>query len=540
MTYFEFKKDEGLFADGRIIADFDVVTNKRIAEYYYGKEEQEKKSLSYEIQAVTSNGTRLQMYQVRDFSKLNYFNMWSEINDAELSKSVRRLLKSRLQQTAKYANQIVKVHFNAPNIYKLQSGVKAYVVGDKFVSSIDQNSFIIADTPYRSRMRWLTDNKLNLTIHDKLGSYIKAAPGCSEIICYSVLFSAIKPFFVDAGINPCFAINVYGESGTYKTSIVKAMSYFIEDTGEVTGSIINDRKNSIFQKLKQAYGMTFVLDDFHPTELGYEKKRQLSLMDSVTRFIESNPKTALVIMTSEFLEGCFSFQDRVLQIKMTETSLEHLSNIQSSTTFLSDIAIMFVKSLISHYDQVMKDIQSDYLEMNKEIKGGYRTRRHAVFIKITAKLFAKYMCKGDYNECYYNQLVSALSKQVEIQEKRLKILKEVQSNIDYVQLFRKLIDSEIYSICSDIDNSYRATSNQIYFKDNIAIYVTKSALRYGINKYLGANAIEVASIIKALHENDLLLEDKDAIAKKFFGVRHLCISRYALDNYIVLKKRGEI
>lgn len=540
MTCFEFRKGEGLLADGKVITDFDLVTNKRIVEYYYGMEEQKRSTLSYEIQAITNDGTSLELYHVTDFSKLNYFNMWPEINDAELSKSVRRLLLSRLQQTAKDADQIVKVHFNAPGLFEIQHGIKAYVVGDKVVSDCDQNSFIFINTAYRSRMKWLKVDKLNLSIHDRLGSFIKVASGCSEIICYSVLFSAIKPFFVEAGFNPCFSINLYGESGTYKTSIVKAMSYFIEDTGEVTGSIINDRKNTIFQKLQQAYGMPFVLDDFHPTELGYEKKRQISLMDSVTRFIESNPKTALVIMTSEFLEGCFSFQDRVLQIEMTKTSLEHLSNIQCNKMFLLNIVIEFVKSLLCHYDQVISDIQNCYSEMNKGIRGGFRARRHAELLRITAKLFAKYMCNGDYNECYLNELDEALKKQVKIQEKRMKILKEVQSITDYVQVFDNVINGEIYCVCSDRDDNYKAVYNQIYLKKPSYLYITKSALRYGVDTCYGVGAIDINKIINALHENDLLEEDRDAITKKFLGVRHLCISRYALDNYIALKKRGEI
>lgn len=77
--------------------------------------------------------------------------------------------------------------------------------------------------------------------------------------------------------------------------------------------------------------------------------------------------------------------------------------------------------------------------------------------------------------------------------------------------------------------------NQYYMKREI-IYITKTALEYGIKKYLQGNEKSICKkMIDSLREHGILLEDKDTTTKKFHNVRHLCISQIALENYTEFK-----
>ena len=49
----------------------------------------------------------------------------------------------------------------------------------------------------------------------------------------------------------------------------------------------------------------------------------------------------------------------------------------------------------------------------------------------------------------------------------------------------------------------------------------------------------VKKVIADLKENDLLLQDRDTTCKKFLGVRHLCISLYALKGYMSVRTYGK-
>lgn len=74
--------------------------------------------------------------------------------------------------------------------------------------------------------------------------------------------------------------------------------------------------------------------------------------------------------------------------------------------------------------------------------------------------------------------------------------------------------------------------NQFFLREREFIYITKTALLYGLKNLYGMQSINLKKIVDELHDRDILVEDNDALTKKFYGVRHLCISRSALENYV--------
>lgn len=195
-------------------------------------------------------------------------------------------------------------------------------------------------------------------------SYIDVAPTCSVIVLYSVLLAVVKPFFVTAGYRPTLCVNLFGRSGVGKTRLVRAMGQLTENLESFWGSMLNDRRNEVLNRIVDAYGGIFVLDDFHPTVTGHTLDRQLDIMNAVIRKIESVPKSPVVFMTSEMLGGEYSMQDRMLQVCVDKVDNNLMCQIENAPYYLPEQALVFVKKLLENYTQALEDIKQMYQKLN--------------------------------------------------------------------------------------------------------------------------------------------------------------------------------
>lgn len=107
---------------------------------------------------------------------------------------------------------------------------------------------------------------------------------------------------------------------------------YMENPSQFMCSLVNDQKKMAVKKVQQCYGFPMILEDYHPAATGYDYKRQISMMDAVVRHIESNPQSAVVFITSEFLDGVESLQSRTLQIEAQNVDLKTLTKIQQEQT----------------------------------------------------------------------------------------------------------------------------------------------------------------------------------------------------------------
>lgn len=541
MRRFTFIEGEGLYVDNAEvpITDFDVMVTKIIVtEIMAADGEVGKKCSTYEIIAVTLAGKKLPARQVKKLNGIKFFDLWSEIVDAAMPNGVRRLLEIRLQQTAKEAEIKRNILLEFPGINHIE-GTPVYAVGDQILRPKLSKDIKIELSMKMKRHIWRVEKDTTVITDGAVKNYIQVAPDCSVIIFYSIMLGAIKPFFVEAGYNPTICINLVGESGIGKTRMVKTMCSFTGNSSWFMASMLNDKKNDALLREQQAYGFTFVLEDYHPTTKAYDRERQLSLMNAILRDIESVPESPVLLMTSECLDGIYSTQDRMLQVHVQKIDNVILKKIEKEKTVLPTLAKQFVQNLLNNYHDVLNDIQTYYCEL--DVGGSYtRAELQGEILKMVAKLYQKYM--GSCN--YLSELSNALQKQTKRQKEYMHSLKSVNNEDDYVDLFCKVIGSEtIYHICTEYEGEYEAKVDQIYLYKGEEIRLTKMALRHGLKKYCGYDQKGlVKKIVNALHENDLLVEDKDTTSKKFCGVRHLCVSNKALHNYLAvssLKKSGE-
>lgn len=521
----KFVVNEGLYHEGELIAEFDPRVVKKIL--FVNDTEEERQ---YEVEITMWDGRKLPSRRLKKLTDMKYFELWPEITDAVLSKKTRELLLLRLQQTAQTAPEQVVYLFHKNGIYKTTEKNALLVLGDHWFCQNNSAKIKVELSKELKNIRWNVVDLPNADqVYNCLQDFMEAAPGASEIVTCSVMLSVAKPFFIEAGYNPDFCLNLYGKSGSYKTSLIKAVTPLVRGNPGTSGSFINDSKKLILEKMERMYGFPILLDDYHPGAKQYDRDRQRSIMDAVVRKTESDPCTGFVFMTAEFLDGCYSLQDRLLQIQMQSMDSAALGKIQRADKKIAAAALRFVIALMENFPKVISDIKDFQEKINSSHeKAKCRAERHGEALLMTADLLENYLrLNGRFKET----LTDALKKQANIQEKHMKLLRRLESQ-DSVELVHELLQSGVYEIFSEYDKSYAMEPNQFFLREREFIYITKTALLYGLKNLYGMQSINLKKIVDELHDRDVLVEDNDALTKKFYGVRHLCISRSALENYV--------
>jgi len=523
---FHFDIGEGLHYGDAFVSEFDVYVSSIIEVEY--ADEAFRDEISYEVVAVTLEGKELPSVIIKELNNIKFFHNWPEIPDATLSKKTRDLLTLRLQKSVMEANVVKQVVCSRNGLVGYDNQ-KVLIIGDTCFGKIKkQVVFSEAMKKYRWRCN-VTDISCHLST---IRTMREVAPNCSEILAATVLTAAMKPLFVEAGFPLDFCINVYGKSGTHKTSLTNAITDVTESPGLLRGSFLNDSKKKLLDKIKTGYGFVVILDDYHPAARDYDMKKQTANMDVVARQMENDGRTALVVMTSEFLDGCFSLQDRMLQLEMQPVDLKLLSKLQRENYLIAQMVKDFLEVLVQNYDEVITFIRNHFCNstlVQDDVSS--RLARNGEYLIVAAMLCEKFLFGG--KDILVSSLRAALQYQTDIQRKHLASIKKYEEIEDYVLVVYKILNAGIWELCSDVKKEYQCLNNQVCVKrSGMMIYITKNSLRYGIKKYYEMQKVDISKIVKALHENDILLEDADATTKKFMKTRHLCISYYELLKYV--------
>ena len=502
MITFKFITNEGLMASDKKIVDFDVKVTRII--HYIEDDERRKDSIEYELVARTLDGTELPPRRVKKLNNLSYFTLWTEIMDAGLNRWERRMLLLRLQTSCKEAEQIKVYHVISNGFQVLENNRFMFVAGDFIYSSNMEGIMLNLDERIR-QMKWKNEavSLKRKYIVEKEKDYLMVSPKSSEIIFTAVLLSAIKFLFVKAGFNAAVCINLYGKTGSYKTALTQAMMY-MENPSYFMCSLVNDQKKMAVKKVQECYGFPMILEDYHLGATGYDYKRQISMMDAVVRHIESNPKSAVVFITSEFLDGVESLQARTLQIEAQEVNLQILTKIQKEQT-MACIVMNFLNKLLACPKEVIETIQKQYEALNKHEENEMRIEKSIIFLKITAILYEKFMDKeGKLN--LSSKLNTALEFQKEKQRRHLKQL-SIPEEDKVVMFINALIENR------DLYREYNYEKRELYtarkderYVDNNCMYFSRDALVCGLNKH-GFAGLTVKKVVSTLAKLNLLRED---------------------------------
>lgn len=312
---------------------------------------------------------------------------------------------------------------------------------------------------------------------------------------------------------------------------------YMENPSQFMCSLVNDQKKMAVKKVQQCYGFPMVLEDYHPAATGYDYKRQISMMDAVVRHIESNPQSAVVFITSEFLDGVESLQSRTLQIEAQNVDLKTLTKIQQEQT-MATIVMNFLDKLLGNMKDAIETIRTQYEALSRYGEQSMRIEESIVFLKITAILYGKYVDNSDKLK-----LKSKLDKALTLQKEKQKLHLEQLSMSEedrVIKVVYELIDDKLYEKCSYKNKAlYRGKADEMLVS-NRGVFLSRKALVYGLKKHK-CTGISVNKIILALSQMELLDEDRGGThTTKVQNIRTYCILYYELkERYEELRGTGE-
>lgn len=525
MAGFKFINGDGNYYDDKKFAEFDARVSRVLRCFDVHALDNKARTL-YEVVPKTKEGNELCPIFVDNLNAIKFFENWHEITDASMSNKDHKLMVLRLQESVRNASIETQWICEKSGMVEIENE-KMLVSGNKCFGNTDKQIIL---SEHLKAYQWRKDED-RVTLHSRTFSVMMdVSPNFSEIIAAAVLAAAMKPFFLEAGYPIEFCINVYGNSGTYKTSLVKALTDVIEVPEQLWGSFLNDSKRSLMNKIESGYGFVVLVDDYHPAARDYDMKKQTANMDAVARLMGNNYRTAFVIMTSEFLDGCYSLQDRMLQLEVQKVDLELLTELQNMNYLVSQLVQDFLGALIDNYSEVIITIREAFKEagtMNDVIST--RIERNGTFLKIAVRLFSHFLLNDEIEPL--KRLEDALTNQGRIQKGHMDALKKYESADDAVIQIYEMIVGGMFDMCTAREK-YQCKNDQIFIKSEGICYMTKNAIKFGLKKYYGVQNVNVGKLVKSLQENDILLEDKDTITRKFMGIRHLCISYRALSQYV--------
>lgn len=529
-------KEDGLYYQSERIAYCDIKVKKIEIQY-----ELRTDSLitTYSLCAVYKDGERSELVQVKSFDKISLFALF-RIPDIIESGKEQRLLRKKLELEAALLEpeKCICCHQGLQQY----DGNAIWIMGNKVIGSREitmpitiRHQYPFPDVHYIQKD----------CIPNFRESIIRLLPGVSEILFYYSLSAIIKMILHEVSIDTNFTLAVVGPSGHLKTSMVKKIALWLSDKGMQQFNFSSyERTARMLEAMDKLSGMNYLIDDFHTYTKSQDIERQNKRLDDIVRHIESSPDCANAIVTGEHIQGIFSCIDRILVINIPRMNSEKLISLKAELSIIPDntmsmIAYLFAQELVKHIGEVRKDCkqfyQDNYVKTIHDASSSTRTYRHCCFIKLTEFLYCKYCCGNSERLSAHDELYKALNKQYMLQQEQLRKLNITEQH-DYVLEVKDMLDAEegkYLRIETDIEQ-YNDWLESCILLDN-QIYITRSALTYGMTKYYRAT-IDMNKVVHALQDGGVLIRGSDTLTKKFGGKRHYVIHLKLLDHYADMKQ----
>ena len=539
---FEFLEKDALYYKKEPIADFNLqVVDKK---FFLGLSKARGQP-SYLVKATYTDGRISHSEWVNDLKNLDLFEFF-EINDCFLSAESRKLLLFKLMHEASRIPK--RIIIDSHEGLQIICEVPVYVLGEHIFYFRELPPMHEIATHYVMQPVQYRDRKEILKLCE---SYISLLPGTSEILFYVTLFAVVKPFLSQLKIFSGFLFSLVAPSGHLKTTLVRSYALWLDrkDLQEVSFCSLQ-RDQHILKALDCLPGQNFLIDDLHQMSDTNEKRRQERRLDIVSRHVDATLDCANVILTGETMEkmGIFSCMDRIFQVripKMDAKQIEELKERISALTpgLMSSVALVFVDSLMKNYDAVLKDIQDFYHKNSiNSAADGYATRmhRHALFIRMTAYLFEKYVFwPENILSKDMDRLDEVIQEQICQQESDLQKIRLSEEPHDYIADFYELIEAndkyiKIHSNIKEYQYDNLGTSCLLYHG---RLYITTNSLKNAFfrcyEKY-----VPIKGVIDELHKEGILEEEPASKGrqKNFLNQKHYVISMCYLISY--LRKNG--
>ncbi|MDY5665603.1 MAG: DUF927 domain-containing protein [Blautia sp.] len=524
-------EEEGLYYGDTFLAPFEPVLEKIINTHDM---DSGKETNNYLIKILLTDGKELEGHLFSSLSKIHFFEVWNECCDAGISKKQKELIYLYLQLQAQKAIKERQYLYGHLGLYK-----NAFV--------FNQNHLIW--TSSEENVRYSLSKilpKLNCKGASKekkieyLCKLLSVKKGISAILFLCRLFSILKPLLQKEGYQTGVIVALYGKSGVGKTQL--ARTFFVQNPDQEKNFKTNSR-SEIESALNSFAGHTVLIDDFHPESLDYGRKRQDSILDYIARKSDEE-RGALAVITAEFLSGCFSIQDRMLQLRIEGNDLDFgtIKFLQVNNGILVDILQDFAEVVYCNWQEALKIVKNTMSITSLNASD----RRISYVIRLLKSTFEVFwtLCLdgGDKmeikskleNEEIKDTVLEWLSNVEKEQIKHMECLEKAEGEIDWlVILYKMLYKDNIFFICPDLDNLDSPNFNGLAVlekKDNI--YMRCQTLKKGLEKYFGCKK-SPKPLINALLEEHILDEDRSSshMKKKSDGNYYYTINESLLKLY---------
>ena len=521
----------GLYYDGEFVSSFiPKLEEIQVKEYADGRKSETK----YVVSVKLTESKQLEKKELDSIINIPYFKIWRECCDAEFTRKQRNRLTLYLQYQAQTAH--VK---NIFYLNKMGYNENVYV--------FDRNNAI--DCGYEKDYDLVVDTSLpefgvrSCTRKDYINQFADMAEikkGVSEVLILSNLYGILKPLFNEAGYHTSAFVIVYGDSGVGKTMLSKL--FFVHNHLQEK-NFKTDNKRSIENSLDEFAGHTVLIDDYHPESLQYGKNRQDSILDFIARKSE-NKNSALAVITAEYLGGCFSVQDRSIQIRVPDkiTNFEKYYTLESKKDLYVSALYDFAKKIYQNKENVIKRMKNYLLPIDRD-KTPYRITYNIELLKICLSIFySDYLEEEErkiFDDKYEGGNFSNYVKELltGIKNAQIKNMDRIQmgkEDIDWViVLYKMLYEDSIFTFCPDLDcldnPEYEGLAVMAVGKK---VYISSLTLLKGLCKYFGEK-INSKPLIDSLIREHILDEDRSLshMKKKKDGHYYYEIDDVALRYY---------
>jgi len=538
-TNYTFNEKNGSFCNGKHIASFNVCVIKKKSVI---RPEETHAQVFYLVQVTYTDGREPVSKWVKNLKHMDYFELFG-INDSLMKPPDRALLLNKMLDEAVRLpdDTIVKVPPGLHMVY----GEPVYAMGEHIILGNHAKSMTHLETSINQPLRQ-ANLKSALDLQDAIEKYVYLLPGVTEPLFFFSLFAAVKPFVEQLQLHCGFLLALIAPSGQLKTTLARLYCLWLSPSyiQEIPISS-GGRTRQILDLINTMTGQNILVDDLRRSNNANDRKQQEDRLDKISRHINSHTGCANAILTGETIEsmGIFSCLDRIFQLNMPVMNAKQVQQLQMKVSALEnnlmpEIALKFVQVLMMHYDEVLEDIQAFYdkncLGVNETLDYATRTRRHGMFIRLTAFLFGKYFYTPTFGSAdYENALDAALDSQIQQQEEKLIEIRFGESHHDYIANFYRILNSNRYIKASRDIEEYLSSDNAYWHKGD-KVYITSLGFKKAFFSFYG-RYIPVNEIVKQFHNEGILEEEASSrgYQKNVGGRKSYVINMPLLISYLI-------
>lgn len=354
----------------------------------------------------------------------------------------------------------------------------------------------------------------------------------TEVLFLCKMAALMKPLFEKANHPMNFFIFLYGHSGVGKTVLAKL--FFVQDPGQ-DKNFKMDSQMDVEKALQYYQGDTVLIDDYHPEASDYRKKKQNSVMDLLARQTDCNGK-ALAVSTAEIREGCFSLQDREIQIEISDTEVnwEKFAYVQQNIIQFEKLLYIVCHEIYANQGEIMTLIVNN----TRHKAGTFRITYYIETMKLVVDILESVLKRTPLGNMLEKKMRNTtmiqrwyrLLDEIENRQNRYMIcLKENENGIDFITLFFRMVnDKRVFRrVPGELMKEHSDDNMQDIYSFGDIIYVAELTLLAGIQRYWGNEPGKIKEartyqkkIIEALKTEAILLVDNSkANTKKKNGKR---------------------